>query len=300
VEELNVSIGDIIRIERAGDVIPQVAEVVEHNSDRHYEYPDPCPKCASPLERDGPIVRCTGGLGCPSQQRRAIQHYTSRTGLDIDGFGEQTVDTLIDKDLIGNIGDLYELSVDDIATIEGYGEPSAKNLIDSIDTNREPELDDFITALGIREVGPTVAKSLAQEFGSFQALRTALSKQLQSVNDIGPITVSRIFDFFDSEENQAVLNQILRHVSPQKYDVEQGEAFDGETIVFTGSLPSYTRSEASDIVERAGGHVTSSVSSATDILVVGENPGSTKQSQAKENGVQMVSGRQFEERLEEI
>ncbi len=300
IAELGVNIGDIVNVERAGDVIPQVAEVTESKTDSSFTFPDTCPVCGSQIERDGPIARCTGGLGCPAQQRRSIQHYTSRKGLDIDGFGEKTVNQLIESGLVEDISELYELTVDEIKEMEGYGQKSADKLTTSIENTSDPSLPDFITALGIREVGPTVARSLAREFQTFESLRTATEQDLQQVDDIGPVTVNRIRDFFDSAENKDVLEKLLNNVDPQPVEHTGGDAFEDLTIVFTGSLPSFTRGEATEIIEREGGNVTSSVSTATDLLVVGESPGTRKQEAADENNVEKRPGEEFEDELQSV
>lgn len=299
IAELGVDTGDRVRVERAGDVIPQVAEVTESKSDSHYTFPDTCPVCDSAIEREGPMARCTGGLSCASQKRRSIEHYTSRKGIDVDGFGEKTVKQLLDAGLLDDVADLYELEVGDVKALDGFGEQSAQKLITALDETREPELADFITALGIREVGPTVARSLAREFESFENLRNASEDELQAVNDIGPVTVDRIQDFFNSPGNAEVLDRFLDQVDPQEVEETGGDAFEGLTIVFTGALPSYTRGEAAEIIEREGGRVTSSVSGVTDILVVGEGAGARKQEQAEENGVDTRSGEEFEEILDD-
>lgn len=300
IAELGVNTGDKVRVERAGDVIPQVAEVTESNNEIHYTFPSTCPVCDSAIERDGPMARCTGGLTCSTQNRRSIEHYTSRKGLDIDGFGEKTVQRLIDEGLVTDIADLYELTVDDVQAMEGFGEQSGQKLVDGLTEAQNPELADFITALGIREVGPTVARSLAREFETFDAFRSASASELQAVEDIGPVTVQRILDFFESPGNTDVLERLLSHVSPQEVEETGGETFEGMTIVFTGSLPNYTRGDAKSLIEREGGRVTSSVSSATDILVVGENPGKRKQESAEKNDVETRTGVAFEESLDDI
>ena len=300
IAEIGVDTGDKVRVERAGDVIPQVSEVTDAATDSHYTFPDTCPVCDSHIERDGPMARCTGGLTCPTQNRRSIEHYTSRKGLDIDGFGEKTVQQLLDDGLVTDIADLYELTVSDVQAMEGFGEQSGEKLVAALDATREPELDDFITALGIREVGPTVARSLAREFQTFNALRTASGSDLQSVTDIGPVTVDRILDFFDSSGNTDVLERLLTHVTPQEVEETGGTEFEDMTIVFTGSLPNFTRGDATELIEREGGRVTSSVSSATDILVVGENPGKRKRETAEENDVETRTGEAFEGVLNEL
>jgi len=300
IAEIGVDTGDKVRVERAGDVIPQVSEVTDAATDSHYTFPDTCPVCDSHIERDGPMARCTGGLTCPTQNRRSIEHYTSRKGLDIDGFGEKTVQQLLDDGLVTDIADLYELTVSDVQAMEGFGEQSGEKLVAALDATREPELDDFITALGIREVGPTVARSLAREFQTFNALRTASGSDLQSVTDIGPVTVDRILDFFDSSGNTDVLERLLTHVTPQEVEETGGTEFEDMTIVFTGLLPNFTRGDATELIEREGGRVTSSVSSATDILVVGENPGKRKRETAEENDVETRTGEAFEGVLNEL
>jgi len=301
IAELGVSIGDRVRIERAGDVIPQVVEVLDGaDEDVHFEYPDECPVCGTELERDGPIARCPAGLECPAQRRRAIQHYASRGALDIEGLGEETVDLLVDEGLVETPADLYELSVEALADLEGFGERAASKLVDAIDGAREPELSDFVTALGIPEVGGTTARTLSRKFGSLEALRSATMDELESVDDVGPIVAERIWDFFEAGANQRVLDDLLEHVDPQEPDVEIGGGpFEDQTIVFTGSLPSMTRQEATEAIERQGGNVTSSVSSNTDFLVVGENPGTRKREDAETNDVDELDGEEFEDRLGE-
>lgn len=300
ITDLGVGIGDTVQVKRAGDVIPQVTDVVESNAETPYEFPATCPVCDSPIERDGPIARCTGGLACESQQRRAIQHYTSRAGLDIDGFGEETVTALMDYGLVTDIADLYELTPVDIMSLDGFGARSAEKLVTAIDDSRTPDLDAFIAALGIKEVGGTVARTLAQEFETFDALRSASKAELETVPDVGPVTASRIREFFDSTANQAILDRLLDHVTPTPIDMAGGEEFADMTIVFTGSLPSFTRGEAADIVEAHGGRVTSSVSSNTDLLIVGEGAGARKQEDADENNVPTVDATEFETRLQTL
>jgi len=299
IERLGVAIGDAVRIKRAGDVIPEVAEVVDADSPEHFEFPEECPVCGSPVERDGPMAFCTGGLGCRAQRERSVEHYASRKGLDIEGLGEKSVRQLLDADLVADVADLYELTVADLTDLEGWGERSAENLVDAVDDARDPPLADFLAALGIPEVGGTVAASLARQFGTFAAVRSANEEELRAVEDVGPTVAREIREFFESEANRAVLDRLLAHVDPQAAETTAGDALAGLTVVFTGSLEGYTRAAAQDLVERAGGSATSSVSSNTDYLVVGENPGQRKREAAAENDIETLDEAAFEALLAE-
>jgi DNA ligase (NAD+) len=293
IARLGVDVGDEVRIERAGDVIPDVVEVVEEDTTGHYAFPQTCPACGAQVERDGPLAFCPAGLGCPAQREQAIEYYGSREALDIEGLGEQRVAQLVDDGLVEDIADLYELTVEELAALEGWGETSAQNLVDELEETREPALADFLTALGIPEVGATTARALATELGEFEAVRSASEAELQAVPDIGPTVAESIREFFDTEQNRAVIDRLLDHVDPQPADTDAGDALDGTTVVFTGSLDRLTRSEAQDLVERHGGSATSSVSGNTDYLVVGDNPGQTKQDDAEANDVAMLSPDEF-------
>ncbi len=286
IDSLGVNVGDRVRIQRAGDVIPQVTEVIESRSDGSFAFPTECPVCGSPVERDGPLAYCTGGLGCPAQAERAVEHYASRDGLDIEGLGEESVEQLREAGLVESLPDLYRLPDrrEAVAALEGWGETSADNLIREIEATHEPPLPDFLTALGIPEVGTATARALAREFGSFEAVREASVPDLQQVEDVGPEVATSIREFFDNPENTAVIDDLLTFVDPQPIEEADGEALEGDTFVFTGSL-SVPRRAATDLVERHGGRVTSSVSGATEYLVVGENPGTTKRQDAEAHGV---------------
>jgi len=303
IAEKNVNIGDTVRVQRAGDVIPYVEEVVEKGSEGHYELPDTCPVCDSPVERDGPIAFCTGGLGCDAQLRRSIEYYAGDDGLDLEGLGEKSVRQLVDAGLLETVADLYELEREDLTDLEGWGETSAENLLAEIEASREPPLPDFVSALGIPHVGPTTARELAREFGSFDAFREAAEdepERLEGVDEIGETVAETIHEFFASEANTAVVDDVLEHVSPQEADVETGgDELTGLTFVFTGSLEGLTRGEAQDIVETHGANATSSVSGNTDYLVAGENPGATKQSDAEDNDVPILDENEFRALLEE-
>ncbi|WP_372912339.1 NAD-dependent DNA ligase LigA [Salinigranum sp.] len=301
IASLGVDVGDRVRVKRAGDVIPHVDEVVEKRSDSVFAFPDTCPICDSPVERDGPLAFCTGGLACEAQLERAIEHYGSRKGLDIEGLGGERVAQLVDEGLVGGLADLYRLSVADLAALEGWGERSAEKLLGEVDDAREPPLDAFLAALGIPEVGESTARNVAREFASVDALPLAddadfdaFEERLQTVPDVGPTVAHHVREFFENPENRVAITDLLDEVDPQDVEVDDGDApLDGLTFVFTGSL-SVSRSAASDLVERHGGRVTSSVSSNTSYLVVGDSPGQNKRDDAEANEVPQLSEAEFE------
>jgi DNA ligase (NAD+) len=290
ISRLGVGVGDRVRVERAGDVIPDVVEVLDGDDDI-FEFPERCPVCDAPVERDGPMAFCSGGLSCEAQLERAIEHYASREGLDIEGLGEQRVDQLTDAGLLEGLPDLYELTAEELAELEGWGQRSAENLLAEIEATRDPPLADFLTALGIPEVGETTARALADHFGTFAAVREADAETLQTVPDVGPAVAAAVVDFFES--NAAVVDDLLAHVDPQDADATGGAALAGLTVVFTGSLAGFTRSEAQRLVEAHGGSATGSVSGNTDYLVVGENPGRRKRDAADEEGVPELTEAEF-------
>lgn len=299
IAELGVGIGDRVRLKRAGDVIPYVEEVVDDDGDGHFQFPETCPVCDSAVERDGPMAFCTGGVGCPAQLRRAIQHYASRTGLDIEGLGEKAVDQLVDEGLIERLPDLYALSVEQLAALDGWGQRSAEKLITELEASKEPPLPDFLSALGVPEVGPTIAADIARHFGTLDAVVDASGEELQAVDGIGPKVAEEIAEFFDSERNREVIADLRAcGVEPQTAE-KTGDALEGMTFVFTGSLEGMTREEAQTLVEANGGSATSSVSGNTDRLVVGDNPGQSKREDAEANDVREIDQERFEELLEE-
>lgn len=294
IEALGVDVGDRVRIERAGDVIPYVDEVTDHASESHFTFPQSCPICDSPVEQEGPLAFCTGGLTCPMQQKRSVEHYASQSGLDIEGLGEQRLDQLIDTGLVESIPDLYDLSQSDLARLEGWGERSAQNVIDELEAEKEPPLDEFLTALGIPEVGATTARALAREFNTLDDIVDATETELQSVADIGPTVAAEIRGFFENERNVAVLNELReRGIDPQPIEAPTDAVLDGLTIVFTGSLDRFTRRDAQELIEHHGANATSSVSGTTDYLVAGDNPGTNKLESAQEHDTSVLDETEF-------
>ena len=301
IAELGVGVGDRVRVKRAGDVIPQVTEVVESTNDGHFAFPETCPVCDSPVERDGPVAFCTGGLSCDAQVERTIQHYASRSGLDIEGFGEERVEQLREAGLLDNLPDLYRLPKrrETLASLDGWGETSADNLIAEVQASREPPLAEFLAGLGIHEVGEATARNLAREFGTFESFRSATVDDLVAVDEVGETVARTIREFLDNPDNAAVIDELLGFVDPEPVETsDDGDALAGLTFVFTGSL-STPRRVASDLVERHGGSATGSVSGNTDYLVAGDSPGQSKRDDADAEGVPVVDEDGFADVLAE-
>ena len=299
IEALGVNVGDRVRIYRAGDVIPYVPEVVEKRSEGTYAFPETCPICDAPVERDGPLAFCTGGLGCPAQLERAVEHWARRDALDVEGLGPERVEQLREAGLVESLSNLYDLTVEDLAALEGWGETSAENLVAELDATRKPPLDAFLAGLGIPDVGATTARALAAHFGDLDSLLDADEDALRDVDDVGPEVAASIRSFFDTPENrEAIAGLRERGVEPESVAVAEdgAAALDGLTFVFTGSL-STTRGEAQAHVETHGASATSSVSGNTDYLVAGENPGRSKRDDADSEGVPILDEDAFADLL---
>ncbi|KPN29865.1 NAD-dependent DNA ligase LigA [Halolamina pelagica] len=301
IAELGVDVGDVVKIERAGDVIPYVSEVVENNAEGYFELPDTCPVCGSDVEADGPLRFCTGGLSCPAQLKRAVEHYAGDSGLDIEGLGEEAAGQLVDEGLIeDSIADLYEIDATELAELEGWGERSAEKLRAEIEASKSPSLGEFLAALGIPGVGPTMAADLAAAFGSVDALLAADEAAIREVEGFGPTVAGHVAEFFDNDRNRRVIERLrAAGVEPEPpASTAAGDELDGLTFVFTGSL-SVTRDAAQSLVERHGANATGSVSGNTDYLVVGDDPGQTKREDADAEGVPVVDEDEFAALLDE-
>jgi DNA ligase (NAD+) len=297
IAEMGVNVGDAVRVQRAGDVIPYVEEVVEKRAEDTYAFPETCPVCGAEVVRDGPLAFCPDGLGCPAQVKGAIQHYAARSGLDIEGLGEERVEQLVESGLVERLPDLYDLTPEQLTELEGWGQKSAENLLTELEASKSPALADFLSALGIPEVGSATARNLAREFGSLEAVLDATPEELEQVDDVGEKVALSIHDFLTTPENREVIDDLLAHGVEPEVEVEAGgEALAGLTFVFTGSL-SVTRSEAQELVEAHGASATSSVSGNTDYLVAGENAGQSKQEDADENDVPVLGEREFRDLL---
>jgi len=287
----DVRIGDTVIVRRAGDVIPEVARIVPEKRPENAKQiimPDHCPVCGSTVEQlEGEAVaRCTGGLFCPAQRKQAIKHFASRKALDIDGLGDKLVEQLFDEKLITRVSDLYQLSTEQIEKLERMGEKSAQNLIDALEISKKPSLARFIYSLGIREVGETTAKLLAQSYRSLEAISNATEEDLQSVDEIGPIVAKHIVNFFKEAHNIEVIDQLLKAgVEPQAPEEIKGALpLEGNTYVLTGSLQKLKRNEAKAQLEALGAKVSGSVSKKTTAVFAGEKAGS-KLTKAEKLGI---------------
>ncbi|CQH62166.1 DNA ligase (NAD) [Halobacterium hubeiense] len=301
IAEKGVGIGDDVRVERAGDVIPYVDEVVESHSEGHFQMPEECPRCGSDVEYDGPIAYCTGGLACPAQLVRAVGYFADV--LDVEGIGEAAAQQFVEEGLVeDDVADLYELAEADLAELEGWGERSARNLLAELDAARHPPLGEFLAAIGIPEVGPTVARDLADHFGTLDALLSADERDLREVEGVGEVVAGHVREFLDNERNRRVIERLRdedRLGEPEFPEETGGDELEGLTVVFTGSVEGWTRDDLQDLVVRHGGDAPSSVSGNTDYLVVGENPGTSKREDADEHDVPELSPGEFFELLDE-
>jgi DNA ligase (NAD+) len=285
--------GDRIRIQRAGDVIPQVVEVVlEEGRERAapWRMPEICPACATPLVERGPFTVCPNKHHCPAQLIGRLVHYGSRHALDIEGLGEETAKQLVGEGLVHELTGLYHLTKAQLVSLEGFADLSASNLLAAITKSRTPELARFLHGLGIPEVGQTVARDLAVHLRSFEAVRTATPETLQTVPGIGPKMADAITTYFAEPETAAVIARLLAEVTPQPMPEPTSSAagpLAGKKVVFTGTLPTMSRGEAKKLVEAAGGRVTGSVSKETDYVVAGEEAGS-KLEDARRLGVAVL------------
>ena len=306
IERLGVQIGDKVVLRRAGDVIPEIVKVHEKGRGRKPGLlPKKCPVCGAKVEREEgeAVARCTNGLSCPAQLHGALELFVSRRGLNIEGLGEVLLQQLLEKGLVESPADLYELDVEALAQLERMGEKSASNIVAEIEKSRQPTLQRFIYALGIRDVGEATARDLANHFGSLEALREAavadaktagLEKEkdrypeLRKVADVGPILAGHISHFFAEAKNGRVIDALLEHVRIQNpARAAASGPLLGKTLVITGTLPGLSREQATELIQSHGGKVSGSVSKKTDYVVAGAEAGS-KLAKAEKLGVPVI------------
>lgn len=299
IERLDVKIGDYVQVERGGDVIPKVAKVIDdkdHPRGREeIEVPESCPVCGTKVVRtEGEVdYRCVNA-NCPAKLLGTILHFASRGVMNIDGMGESLVNQLIDRGLVKNVADIYDLTKKDLLSLERFADKSAQNILDEIENSKKLPLERVIYGLGIRFVGERTAQFLAEHFGSMDALADASVEQLEEVNEVGPRIAESIAEFFGNPANRKLVDRLGKAgLAFKGQKKERGTKLAGKTFVLTGTLAKYTRDAAKKLIEDAGGKVTGSVSKKTDYVVAGSDAGS-KLDKAKELGVAVIDEKEME------
>ncbi|MCF7498813.1 NAD-dependent DNA ligase LigA [Pseudoalteromonas sp. L1] len=296
IARLGVKIGDTVIIRRAGDVIPQITQVVlERRPDdaKEIEFPATCPICDSHVERiEGEAVaRCTGGLVCQAQRKQAIKHFASRKALDVDGLGDKIVDQLVDRELIKTPADLFILKQGHFESLERMGPKSAKNLVNALQDAKQTTLAKFLYSLGIREVGEATAQNLANHFLTLEKITQASVDALTEVSDVGEIVAKHVRGFFTEEHNMDVVNALIEqgiHWPALSAPSEDAQPLAGLTYVLTGTLSELNRNDAKARLQALGAKVSGSVSAKTDALIAGEKAGS-KLTKAQDLGIDILT-----------
>ena len=298
IKQKDLRIGDTVVIQKAGDVIPEIVEVVKEKRQKNtkkFKMPDKCPVCGAEAirEKGEAAIRCTG-IECPAKLNRNLVHFVSREAMNIDGLGENIIGQLLERNLIENIADIYTLKFEDVASLKKNGNKFAQNLIDSINRSKENDLSRLITALGIRHVGTKASKLLAKRYKDIDNLMKASKEELAMIEDIGEVVADSIREFFMQEQTRDLIEKLKQSgVNTKSLEEEvTDDRFFGQTFVLTGSLENFTRQEASDIIEKFGGKTSGSVSKKTSYVLAGEDAGS-KLTKAKELGIKIINEKQF-------
>jgi DNA ligase (NAD+) len=300
IARLGLYIGDTVIVERAGEVIPHVLKVVKEGKPRReIVVPERCPECHSRIHKDPEEVayRCVNA-SCPAKRKESLIHYAGRHAMNIDGLGDKIVDQLVDKGLVKDFADLYELKLDEVAALDRMAEKSAQNLLDEVAASKKNSLARLIYALGMRFVGERTAQLLAEHFASLPKLAQASLEELEEVGEVGPKVAQSIADFFSERANQKLIERLKDEGlnMTEKRAAPLDTRFGGKTFVFTGALARRSREDAGAEVTRHGGKVTSSVSKQTDYVVVGADPGS-KYDKARSLGVTILNEEEFDDLL---
>ena len=302
VKEKDLRVGDRVIIQKAGDVIPEVVDVVKSKrtgNETIFEMPKFCPVCGAPtIREDGEAVtRCTG-IECSAKALRNIVHFASKEGMEIDGLGYSIIEQLIDRKLVTKISDVYELEIEDVASLKKNGKKFAQNLINAIEKSKSNDLSKLLTGLGIRHIGAKSAKNLARKYRNIDNLMNASLEDLTVQSDIGEVMARSIYEFFNEEQTIDLINKLKASgVNMESLEEESNDKrFEGMTFVLTGTLAKYSRTEASDIIERFGGKTSGSVSKKTTYVLAGEDAGS-KLTKAQSLGVAVITEDEFEEMI---
>ena len=302
IKEKDIKIGDTVVIQKAGDVIPEIVRVIKEDrtgEEIDFQMPKTCPVCgATAVREEGEAaVRCTG-IECPAKLYRNLVHFVSREAMNIDGLGENIIDQLMNKKLVSNIADIYNLTFEDVASLKKNGTKFANNLINAIEESKQNDLYRLITAFGIMHIGAKASKVLARRFKTMDNLANASLEELSEIEDIGEVMARSITQFFAQEQTKDLIERLKNaRVNMEALGQEEtDERFTGMTFVLTGSLESFTRDEASNIIEKYGGKVSSSVSKKTNYVLAGEEAGS-KLTKAQNLGVNIITEEQFKEMI---
>jgi len=297
IERLGLKIGDTVVVGRAGDVIPDIVKVLPElrtGKEKNFKMPTKCPECSADLVKiEGEVVtRCTN-KNCFAQKRRGFYYFVSRSAFNIEGLGPKIIDKLLEEGLVKDPSDLFELKEGDVAVLERFAEKSAENLINSIQNKRQIDLAKFIYALGIRNVGEETSIDLAKTFGNIAKLKEASLEQIDSIKDVGPVVAKSIYEWFQDKANLKYLDRLEKAVNINSYKLQANSyKLSKKSFVITGTLESMSRDTAKVRIRELGGDISESVSSKTDYVVVGSEPGSKAQ-KAKDLGVKILSEQQF-------
>ena len=301
----DIRVGDTVKVERAGDVIPAIAERIEVPGQKRelpFQMPDRCPICSSTVAREGAYYYCTGQAACPAQLKGAIEHYASKSALNIEGLGKKTVAQLVEEKLVKNLADLYRLKKEQLLALDGFADRSTSLLLNAIAHSKEVSLDRFLMGLGIRQVGQHIAHVLADHFKTLDAIMAADHETFESVHEIGPEIAASLESYFKEDHNRQVIEQLLNlgltiEAVPEK---DKGaQPLTGKQFVFTGGLERFSRDEATRRVKQLGGRAAASVSKQTDYVVAGAEAGS-KLNRARKLGVTILTEAEFAALTEKI
>lgn len=298
INEKGVNIGDIVTVRKAGDIIPEVLCVNEKRSNGSFVYPERCPSCNEKVVREEgeSDIRCINPE-CPAQLLRNLIHYCSRDAMDIEGLGPSIIETFVNEGMIKTVTDIYRLDKEKIASLDGFQQTSANNIIESVENSKNNDLSKLIFALGIRHIGAKAAKLLSDEFKNIDNLMNASLEAICDIDGFGDIMAKSAFDFFQSESARELIADLKSFgVNTESKTVIKDNRFEGMTFVLTGTLPTYKRSEASKIIESFGGKTSSSVSKKTSYVLSGESSGS-KLDKANQLGVPVIDENEFNEMI---
>lgn len=302
----DVRIGDQVIVRRAGDVIPEVVgpvEAVRTGKEKKWSMPTHCPFCGNPIVRvEGEAVaRCTGGYTCPSRLREWLFHFASRGGMDIEHMGYKTIDMLLTEGLVEDPADLFTFDVDQLLEYEGWGEISVNNLRGAIESAKDRPVARLLTALGIRHIGGTIARTLTRHFGGMPALMSASEEEISEIDGVGAVIAAAVVEWSSDPANRELIDKLGAagvKLVEEKDESVPGDLLEGATFVISGTVEGFTREEAATAIEERGGNATGSVSGKTTALVVGASPGASKTRKAEELGIPIVDGDAFKRLLE--